>query len=118
VAPSDKTRGNQEYDDDSWTPVRIQIVRNVAVTLELWEHLTAIIALTLMIIINELQRMSADRKSFVITDVRNSNDSHVTRSTEHAAHAVLKRRRRSQSTDTDAASWNARGANILREQCV
>jgi hypothetical protein len=65
VAPSDKARGDQEYDNDSWTPVRIQMVRNVVAALELWEHLTAIIALTLIIIINELERMSADRRSSI-----------------------------------------------------
>jgi hypothetical protein len=62
-APSKKTRGDQE--DDSWALIRVQMVRNAIGTLQLWEHLTAIIALTLMIIINKLQRMSADRKSSI-----------------------------------------------------
>jgi hypothetical protein len=62
-ALSDKTRGDQEA--DSWALIRVQIVRNAIGTLQLWEHLTTIIALTLMIIINELQRMSANRKSSI-----------------------------------------------------
>jgi hypothetical protein len=62
-ASSKKTRGDQE--DDSWALIRVQMVRNAIGTLQLWEHLTAIIALTLMIIINKLQRMSADRKSSI-----------------------------------------------------
>jgi hypothetical protein len=62
-APSEKTRGDQE--GDSWALIRVQMVRNAIGTLQLWEHLTAIIALTFMIIINELERMSADRKSSI-----------------------------------------------------
>jgi hypothetical protein len=41
-------------------------MRNVVAALELWEHLTGIIALTLMIIINKLQRMSTDRKCSIL----------------------------------------------------
>jgi hypothetical protein len=62
-ALSEKTRGDQE--GDSWALIRAQMVRNAIGTLQLWEHLTTIIALILMIIINELQRMSADRKSSI-----------------------------------------------------
>jgi hypothetical protein len=73
VAPSDKARGDQQYDNGSWTPVRIQIVRNVIATLKLWGHLTAIITLTLMIINNKLQRMSADRKSSILVFKRSAS---------------------------------------------